>query len=512
LEKSSKKIPFDALTLAAVCAQINEFRGGKVQGVRQPTDDTVVIELYAKGKTGHLLLCCHADYFRAHFVAKRTPTMPEPPAFCMALRARLDGAVLEQVMMKASDRVLVMTFNDGTRLIAELMGKHSNLFLLDDENKVAGAAKWVGSSKTQRPITPGVRYTWPPVMGSGIDLVEFDKPPKVHAKFPTEATAWEPGFAAGIGAYPISLAGQIPSWLPRDTISIALENHYETFVRDSQLLQLRITISNQLEKVLGAREMALRDLKETLAQGGKAPMWLRYGELILAYTSPNALSEEVLDTQDYDGTPMTIRLNPELSNKDNAQAYFTKAKKAKGRMGMVGEQIERISLDRDAVEGFLFKVLEATTLAQLENLRDEIKKRRWLNEQVASKDGRAERAWDGHRIREFFAPGGYRVLLGENATSNDYLTLRVAKGNDWWLHVRGGTSAHVIIQTQGQPDRVQRETLMFAAQLAVKHSPMKHSGYVSVDYTLKKYVRRPKGAAVGMASYTNEKTLSVDGI
>ena len=108
------------------------------------------------------------------------------------------------------------------------------------------------------------------------------------------------------------------------------------------------------------------------------------------------------------------------------------------------------------------------------------------------------------------APGGLTVLYGENAESNDYLTLRVAKPSDWWLHVRGHVSAHVVIQTRNQPEKVSKEALMFAAKVAVQHSSLKHSGYVPVDYTLKKYVRKPRGGPKGTALYTHEKTLHVE--
>ena len=102
------------------------------------------------------------------------------------------------------------------------------------------------------------------------------------------------------------------------------------------------------------------------------------------------------------------------------------------------------------------------------------------------------------------------VLYGENSEANDYLTLRVAKPNDWWLHVRGNVSAHVVVVTRNEPEKVSREALLFAAKVAVQHSTLKHSGYVPVDYTLKKYVRKPRGAAKGAALYTHEKTLHID--
>jgi predicted ribosome quality control (RQC) complex YloA/Tae2 family protein len=102
------------------------------------------------------------------------------------------------------------------------------------------------------------------------------------------------------------------------------------------------------------------------------------------------------------------------------------------------------------------------------------------------------------------------VLVGENAAANDFLLTRIAKPNDWWLHVRTGTGAHVIIRTENQPHRVPRSTLEFAARLAAQHSVDKHARVVEVDYTLRKYVRKPKGAPAGFALYTHEKTLRVE--
>jgi predicted ribosome quality control (RQC) complex YloA/Tae2 family protein len=103
------------------------------------------------------------------------------------------------------------------------------------------------------------------------------------------------------------------------------------------------------------------------------------------------------------------------------------------------------------------------------------------------------------------------VLFGENAESNDYLTLRVARPNDYWLHVRGSTSAHVVIVTGNHPEKIGTEHLIFAARVAVQNSASKHAGYVPVDYTLKRYVRRPRGAPKGTALYTHEKTLHIEG-
>jgi predicted ribosome quality control (RQC) complex YloA/Tae2 family protein len=196
--------------------------------------------------------------------------------------------------------------------------------------------------------------------------------------------------------------------------------------------------------------------------------------------------------------------------KANASEYFEKAKKAKGRMSMVADQIQRLSQQRSAMLGFIERVNLATRLEGLLALKEEASRLRWLNVQAIPTARKEDRPYEGHRVRELHGPSGYVILYGENAEANDYLTLRVARSNDYWLHVRGDTSAHVVIQTRNQPEKVQMDVLMFAAKVAVQNSRVKHSSYVSVDYTLRKYVRRQRGAAKGSVVYTHEKTLNIE--
>jgi predicted ribosome quality control (RQC) complex YloA/Tae2 family protein len=104
---------------------------------------------------------------------------------------------------------------------------------------------------------------------------------------------------------------------------------------------------------------------------------------------------------------------------------------------------------------------------------------------------------------------GWEILHGENATSNDYLTTKVARPDDLWLHVRASASAHVVIRTGGRPDRVPPRVLESAARVAAAHSESKHSGLVPVDYVLRKHVRKPRKSGPGRVTYQNEKTLFI---
>ena len=101
------------------------------------------------------------------------------------------------------------------------------------------------------------------------------------------------------------------------------------------------------------------------------------------------------------------------------------------------------------------------------------------------------------------------MLVGENATSNDYLTTRLAAPSDIWLHARAVTSAHGIIRARNRPVAVSAAAIRLAAEQVARRSQAKHARLVAVDYTLKKYVRKPRGAQPGQVTYTNEKTMDV---
>ncbi len=529
------RIPFDSLTLAAVVREMQAFVGGKVQKVVQPDEANVFLEIYHRGTDACLLLSCDARYARAHLVERRARNRPEPLGLCQALRARIDGGRIDFVRQVRFDRIIEIGI-DGPLgphvVVAELMGKHSNLILVDPQGKVVSAAKVVGASKSVRPVLPNHAYAAPPFAArqavfnapAGANLKEFEGASPFLLKL---AAASGEGFwpdvkarvrdgrfeaygVAGCGAYPISvLALGLPEH-PRPSLSLALEQHFSKLVRDEELDQRRQNLKVQLERVQLAREVAIADLELAADAAGRAREVQLLGELVLAYGASIPEGASVLEAWDYEGNPVQVKLNPELGFQENAQRYFQKAKRAKAGAAQVAEQLARMRGDLDQVRYALIKLETAASLAEIDSVKEIAEKARWLHRQPVAKGGKEDRPFDGHRVRELAGPKGYTVLYGENAESNDYLTLRVARPNDLWLHVRGATSAHVVIQTRNQPDRVPSEVLLYAAKIAVQNSSNKHSRYVPVDYTLKKYVRRPKGGAKGSVLYSHEKTLHVD--
>lgn len=523
------RVPFDGVTLAAVCDELQEWIGSKAQKWIQTGTESIAVELY-HGHIQYLVFNWSTEFHRMH-LAQRVGAKQEPGAFIQFARARLDGARLIRVEQDGFDRIARLTFlaDEEFTLHAELMGRHSVL-ILTNSHQVVASTRWLSAAQSRRPILPGQPYTspqldrLPPISEAkpGDDFREFEgvsrflnetliAHPRLDWLQQIKARQWTPTWVPGLGAYPLDLREINPNAQPVPSLSEGLDKHFRTLEQDATLTRGRAALQTSLERVLLAREVALSGLYEGKSRGEQAPEGQITGDLILAYQASITPGADSVDVWDFEGQPRTIRLDPELSVIENANRYFEKARKAKNALGEILDQITRIEETCVELRSALHELAAATTVTELDALRDEAKRKRWLHVQVpGSHTQKEDRPFAGHRIRELTAPHGYKVLYGENSEANDYLTLRVAKPNDWWLHVRGNVSAHVVIATANQPDKVPAEVLRYAALVAVRHSPMKHSSYVPVDYTLKKYVRRPRGAKSGTVEYTHERSIHVD--
>ncbi len=521
------RIPFDSLVLRAIVTELRPLVGGTVENVLQPDEWTIHLVVHKDRKNIGVLLSCHPEFARVHLATQRAPKMVDVPAFCAALRSKLLGATLFGVEQIGFDRILDLRFTvpgGAFRIVGEFMGKHSNLILINESGNVVAAAKNVPPTTSVRPIQPGKPYSLPPFASKpsmfeakeGDDLKNFEGASPFLLKLialgglEVIRQPFRPIHSQGSGAYPISVAMLDLPEVDTSSLSAGLEAHFSEAQRESALERLRQSLLTRLERVKLARELAVKDLHRAADDAVMAASYQLRGELILAYGFGLPEGSTTLTATDYEGNDIVIELKSDLSPLENAQRYFAKAKKAKAAVPQVREQLERLTADLADLEVCFHAVANTDQVSDLETLATEAQRRKWLHAQPNPNLRAEDKPYEGKRVRSLLGPHGYAVLYGENAEANDYLTLRVARPDDLWLHVRGSTSAHVVIQTHKQPNRVPPETLRFAAQVAVQNSTSKHSGYVPVDYTLKKYVRKPRGGKAGTALYTHEKTLHID--
>lgn len=546
---STSRIPFDSLCLAAALAEAQALVGGRVQKVLQPDPLSFALEVYGAGQAKWLHVSCDPELARIWIGTDKPKGLLPLPQMGEALKARVVGGRLTRISQRGFDRIAEFGFESSVgkhTLVAELMGKHANAMLLSGEKRVVAAVKWIGPNKSKRPISPGASYAPPPFQPktSILEAKNWEEwadseggspflkrlllacakleaaadpqgalPPALLHEIERLAEAirtgdYAPVYVAGHGAYPIDVSALDLKGVRHTSYCQAFERFLWTDLPARELQRRKAHLEARLNRVLLARETALSDLREQARAGERASELQALGQLVLAYASQIPPGSASVDLVGFDGEPVRLRLDSELSAIENANLLFEKARRAKERAPHLLSHAKRMTADWEDLREALHRAENASSESELHRIEEEARERRWIIE--AALPARPEdRPFEGHRVRELIGPKNVRVLYGENAQANDYLTLRVAKPDDWWLHVRGDVSAHVVIPTQRKPDSIPHEALLFAAQVAAKSSPQKHSSMVAVDCALRKYVRKQKGAPAGTVVYTHERTFHV---
>jgi len=551
--------------------------GGRVDGIHQPSPLDVVLTIRSGGSNYSLLISADAQSPRIHLTSIKRPNPKTPPNFCMLLRKYLEGSRFAGVEQVDFDRILHIEFvaYDGERLnlVVEIMGKHSNVILVNGVGRILGAVKPVGRQKNRyREILPGRQYVSPPsqdklspmdVTRKQFDSLLADTFRPAEGVEVGEIASWLARTFTGVGpfaarelaagseddlrrlgdefeglfrdirsgkfspvlitdaggrsigfyAFP-SLQHPASNQHERASISAAADMYYASALPRQAFEQAKGSFISRVRKELEARKHTWESIQEGIAECDGAERLKQIGELILSQVASipeGADSVELVDYYDPNGATVAVKLNPQLRGPENAEAYFRKYRKAVSGAKALRDSPWRT--ETNAEIKLLQKVLDSadaiTSEEQIQSLADVlasqgIQIRR--QEQVAVKERKAE--FDGHKVARVISDG-WEILVGRNSEANDYLLTRVARPTDFWVHVKASPSAHVIIRTNGKPEAVPKSVLHAAAELAARHSDSRHSSLVPVDYTLRKYVRKPKGSPAGKALYQNEKTIFV---
>lgn len=260
-------------------------------------------------------------------------------------------------------------------------------------------------------------------------------------------------------------------------------------------------VNNLLSRT--AKKIAIRKKEqEKCADGDK---WRIYGELLKANLYAVERGVPYVDVQNYyDPELKTVRipLNVTLTPAQNAQRYFKEYKKCCNAAAMLGQLIEESENELRYIESVADELGRASSVSDLNEIRSELALAGYIRER-----GDRKKQVRASAPLEFVSPDGHRVLVGRNNRQNDELTLRTASDGDMWFHTKNIPGSHVIVFCNG--DELSDETVLFAAELAARHSKAAGSSSVPVDYTRVKYVKKPAGAKPGMVIYKTNKTVYV---
>ena len=531
----------DGLTAGFAARELNELlRGGRVDKITQPERDTIVILIRTGGENRRLLLCASPNNARCHLTMGTYSNPLEPPAMCMLLRKQLTGARIESIRQIGGDRIIhvdldaVNELGDHVlrRLVLEIMGRHSNLLLLDENSRILEAVRHVNPEMSRiRQIQPGMTYLPPPpqdrlspeeITGENLFARLNALPEGSFAKALAETVtglsrvaaeelacrvlepgeSWPenlqnacvrladlfrrlPGMAdarvlfgengEAEDVFPfLYFSRRTDGQRPFPTLSEALEIYFGTRDTRDRLNQRSASMLRTLKGQLDRCQRKLAIQLEELSSAEKMEEYRRMGEAINAnlYQLKKGMSEaDLTDWSSPEGATITVPLDIRLTPIQNAQRYFKKYQKARS----------------------------AREIAALEEIRQELVRTGYLKKIT---NRRQQRQLPQSKPCRYRSADGIEILVGKNATQNDRLTLS-AKPEELWLHAKDMPGSHVIIRCEGE---IPQTTLKQAALLAAWYSKGQRSSMVPVDYTLRKYVKKPSGAMPGKVIYTHQKT------
>lgn len=563
----------DGLSLYSAMNELNKrLAGGKIDKIQQTDKEDLLLMVRSLGQTYRLLINASAADNRVQLTELKKQAPSEAPMFCMLLRKRIAGGKIVRFEQERLDRVLkisIETYNDlgdlsVFALYCELMGKHSNIILVNEKGVIVDAIKHVGLGMSSvRFVMPGLEYSAPPAQDKqdpskasaddfsmamcmvGMSIAKalsnafFGLSPAVAAQLvarytdKTECTqlseAEREELAERLAAFYADMAqgkekasavlnalGETEAVYPfaisgggiklYDSIGEALDSLYINSDRREWAKRHGASARKVLQNNIERCEKKLALYADALNSGEQMEKCRLYGELLTANLHSLKSGTDTAAVDNYYADPVeriAIPLDRQLTPGENAQRYYKKYQKLKAARDMAIVQREQTLSELNYLEGQLDNLTKCTAENELSELIEELKDQGYIKR---DKGGKKKMKLAASKPMHFVSSTGADIYVGKNNRQNDELTLRFASPNDIWMHTKNIPGSHVIVKGASEQDTA---TMTEAALLAAYYSRARGSENVAVDYTPRKYVKKPAGAKPGMVIYTTNKTAYV---
>lgn len=473
----------DFQTLSSVIDELSHLiTGARVERVYEGTGRALYVLLRRDRKHYYLLLSPDRSLPRLHLVTKK-PAAVASRGFSLYLRSHAAGAVITKVSLLNQDRVAEIRFSRqgaGYRLLFELTGPAANILITDESLKILAVYYPIPlGDSVKRPMVPGIQY---------VPLEK--KSSQTHYKISCA-----------------NLRGDQES-IREQGVSFGTNREAEIFF--DQLIQkrdfdsFRTRLRSQVKKTLAKTERRIGALSVDLKEAGQAEEYKKAGELILANLHRLERGREQAELRGHDGETILLRLDPKRSPAGNAELYFKKYKKAKTGREIIAARLKQAGDEASRLRSFFSGLEKADTSDALVQIHSDLVANGYLPGEAKKKSKQRSRpAPASFRKVEY---QGWDILVGKSAAGNDYLTTKIARPNDLWLHAEGMPGSHVLIKNPEGRD-IPPVVFAKAASLAAFHSKGKAAGKVAVTYTLAGQVKKPKGAKPGLVTLRERKTI-----
>ncbi len=570
----------DGITISSITAELHQkLIGGRIDKIYQPLSDEIIFTVRSTGENYKILVSANSSHPRMHITQIQKENPMTPPMFCMVMRKYIAGGKITKIYQPDFERIIILeveSMNElgditAKKLILEMMGKHSNFIVTDENNKILDAIKRISHDKSSvREVLPGKEYATPPSQNKTNPLfltkehlfeqLQKQSGAKVQEVLYKNYTGISPIFAseicfrAGITSsyfceqlteqekqtiftvfcdvleqikqqqfhysiyyeadknklldFSVLDMKQFAAFPKEDyhSISSLLEQFYAEkdniyHVRQKSHDMRRILVSN-IERCAKKKEIQKKTEKDVAAKDS----WKIKGELLTAniYAIPKGITTfRTVNFYDTELKEIEIAIDPTKTPAENAQKYFSKYNKAKRTLAALEIQKKQNEEELAYLESILNSLDAAKEEADLDEIRMELAEQGYMKRKTAKKNRVQKKAKPLH----YLSSDGFDIYVGKSNLQNDTLTLRFAESNDIWLHTKEIPGSHVIIKTNGTP--VPDNTLLEAANLSAYFSKSQNGSQVPVDYTLRKYVKKPNGAKPGMVIYEKNKTIYI---
>ena len=536
---------FDGFFLHHMVEELRaELLNGRIQKINQPFDQELVLQIRSNRQSHRLLLSAHPVFGRIQLTETTFENPAQPSTFIMVLRKYLQGAVIESIEQIENDRIVEITVSNKNEigddiqatLIIEIMGKHSNILLVDkSSNKVLEVIKHIGfSQNSYRTLLPGATYIAPPstealnpftikdeklfeilqtqeltaknlqslFQGLGRDtaielenLLTDDRLSKFRDFFKQETNPCLTDKSFSCVPFSTKIEGHFSS------LSQLLDVFYKDKAERDRVKQQASELIRRVENELQKNRQKLKKQEKELQATENAEEFRQKGELLTTFLHqvPNDQDQVVLDNY-YTNQAITIALDKALTPNQNAQKYFKRYQKLKEAVKYLTDLIEETKatiLYLESVE----TVLSQAGLDEIAEIREELIQTGFIRRRQREKIQKRKKP------EKYLASDGKTIILvGRNNLQNEELTFKIARKEELWFHAKDIPGSHVVISGNLNPsDEVKTD----AAELAAYFSKGRLSNLVQVDMIEVKKLNKPTGGKPGFVTYTGQKTLRV---
>ncbi len=572
----------DALFLRFVVKEIAQKAvNTRIDKIYQPSKDELLLCMRGFDRC-KIILSAAPGSARIHITEQDTENPKTPSGFCMALRKHLLGAKLTEIFMPKFERVVFLRFeakNDffetvEKTLVLEIMGRTSNIILIDDSAKILQAIRPVDFTMTRtREILPGLKYEMPPSQDkysflvadethlqtafskngksvsaalldtfSGIspivareiayraldgkdrtveELSAKEKSAVLDALLQVQQLAHADTPDATIlldstdeehldfSFFPITQYGDAARLQVMASANELLEIYYTAAAAARRQQQRAATLTKLVSRTLARISRTHNVRKKELSDSENAEGWMQQGQLIQANMHLIQKGDTKLQVANFfeaDMPLITLRLQPDKTAIQNAQACFKKYNKAKKAKEVLQDLLQRDEQEMAYLESVLLSLLHSENEEDLLQIRSELVSAGYIKSRKAG-DGKKPTAASA---RKFVLSDGYTLWVGKNNLQNDYITVRVSRKNDIWLHTKAVHGTHALLVTGGQAlDDIPVRAIEEAAAICAYYSKGKNDTKVEVDYCPVQHVKKPAGAKPGMMVYEGYYTVIV---